>query len=133
LISAKSEKFNTGRMELGNGVYASCQEERTTSADKKQYEAHKKFIDIHYILGGDEIILTRPKSILSNESLYDSDTDIVFFNDNTSGLPLLMTADYFAILFPHEAHKPLIKYRQSFVKKIVVKVPYGENFLSLRC
>jgi YhcH/YjgK/YiaL family protein len=125
LCAFDKNKFKLGSKEdLGDGIFVLFQERETYPEKERKYEAHKKYIDIQYVLEGDEIITYRDIKGMPVKIPYDSDKDIMFFDGSAPGSPLLMTPGYFAIFFPHDAHKPLVTYQSNSVRKIVLKIPY---------
>ena len=76
------------------------------SKDEKEcmYEAHQQFIDLHYIIEGEEKIATADVKNLNNLVPYDKDKDIGFYDGVESGRYLLKAGD-FMVCFPSDAHK----------------------------
>jgi YhcH/YjgK/YiaL family protein len=124
ILNFNKNQFSIGQINLGDGISVSIQEEKTFFEHERKYEAHRKYIDIQYLIDGDEIIMTQFIENLSVESPYNSTKDIIFFNDAADHCPLIMKPGCFAILFPHDAHKPLVRYEQTLVRKMVIKIPY---------
>lgn len=107
----------------GDNLYATPSEYITKNAEDASFEAHKKYIDIQYVITGKELIGVAPLS-LRDETLeeYDATRDIEFMTVSSS-TDLLATPDRFFIFFPGDAHRPGIKDGDnSVVRKIVVKV-----------
>ena len=113
-----------GRYDLENGVFAIVQEYFTK--EESVYEAHKKYIDLQYIVSGEEIIYVSDISEVQEcvES-YDETKDIAFYQTEQSCRKLKLEKDTFVILFPNDAHKPCISVcgNPSEVRKVVVKIP----------
>jgi YhcH/YjgK/YiaL family protein len=90
------------------------------SRSEAKLEAHRKYIDIQYVIAGTDEMGFRPtadcKLIDTN---YDADKDIGFFNDRPhSWTPV--TAGSFVIFFPQDAHAPLISSGE--IHKVVLKI-----------
>lgn len=110
----------------GERLYANVQEYETKTDAK--YEAHKKYIDIQYLIKGRERIgicdLKNCKTCIN----YDPDADIEFFECMKNEDWINLNQGEFAVLFPSDAHKPSIKPCEingsikNLVKKVVVKV-----------
>lgn len=117
------EGIEPGKYELdGKNVYASVQE-YTTKDDTEKFEGHKNYIDIQYIISGQETM--EYSNIAECEAItsYNSEKDVEFFVSNGFKTRMECTADSFAIFFPNDIHKPGIKLdANSPVKKVVVKV-----------
>ncbi len=104
-------------------VYAPVSEYLTKNEPDARFEAHRKYIDIQYVVSGTEIIGFAPVS-QKTEVLepYDSTKDIEFLVVG-NGENLIATPDRFFIFFPEDAHRPGVKYQEnSPVRKVVVKV-----------
>jgi len=107
----------------GNNLYAPVSEYMTKNEEDARYEAHRKYIDIQYIISGKELMGVAPIS-KKKETLepYDSEKDIEFLTV-TGGENHLALPGRFFIFFPEDAHRPGLKDGEnSPVRKIVVKV-----------
>jgi biofilm protein TabA len=106
----------------GRDLYAMFQAYTTEPADGRHYEAHRDYIDIQYILSGEEIIKVANVGTLETETLHDADRDVAFYRQGP-GTDVRLTSGDFALLFPHDAHLPKTGLSQpSPVQKVVVKV-----------
>jgi hypothetical protein len=86
-----------------------------------KWEAHKKYIDIQFIVNGKEKMgySHKNKMIVTHE--YNSDKDALYLKGE--GNYLVAEAGYFAIFFPTDVHMPCIALNLSTpVKKVVIKV-----------
>lgn len=89
------------------------------------YEAHEKFIDLHYIVNGSEKIATADTMSLTIHTPYDDNKDIGFYTGQQYGSYILNKGD-FMICFPSDAHKVAIAPKTpDAVEKIVVKIKVG--------
>lgn len=68
------------------------------------YENHKKNIDIHFILAGEERISLADATTLSELRPYDENKDIMFLEGEAQVTLVLRPGD-FLICYPQEAHK----------------------------
>jgi biofilm protein TabA len=83
-------------------------------------EAHRRFIDIQYVIGGNEEMGWSPLSECSEVSApYDDPNDIIFFSDRPRSW-FQVPPGTFAIFFPTDAHAPLVSDGQ--VHKVIMKV-----------
>ncbi|NLO71286.1 MAG: DUF386 domain-containing protein [Porphyromonadaceae bacterium] len=119
-----SLELEQGRMDLSEDVFYTYSEYVTKNEEDAYYESHEQYIDIQYLIEGEEYIqLTRDTSIPIKTS-YDKSKDIVFY-ESEMGQLLLATPEQYFIFFPQDIHKPCIKKNErGLVKKIVVKVKY---------
>lgn len=107
----------------GDNLYVSVSEYLTKNEEDALYEAHRKYIDIQYVVSGREVIGIAPLAEKGAvEESYDPVRDIEFF---TIDKVVNYEADpeKFFIFFPEDAHRPGLKYNDnSLVRKIVVKL-----------
>lgn len=68
------------------------------------YEAHEKYIDVHYIMEGVERIATADVSSLQIKTPFSEQRDIGFYQGDESGRYLLKPGE-FMVCFPSDAHK----------------------------
>ena len=122
LQNSDLEKLPDGKYEIdGDKVYASIQTYETK--DDAKYESHRKYIDIQYVISGQEKIGVVNVANCTTCVEYDSQKDLEFYDINQDDEYLLLNEGQFIILYPHDAHKPSIKVNTtSIVKKVVVKV-----------
>jgi len=92
-------------------------------ADAK-LEAHRKYIDIQYVITGVDTMGWKPLADCSLiDTPYDSAKDIEFFADEpASWTPV--PAGSFAIFFPADAHAPMVS--DSSIHKVVLKIAVEE-------
>ncbi len=83
-------------------------------------EAHRKYIDIHFCIEGEEAIGWRPvQRCVFPDHAYDEEKDFMTFADKPDSW-LLLSPGSFAIFFPEDAHAPMAS--DGLVKKAVAKV-----------
>ncbi len=83
-------------------------------------EAHRRFVDVQYTLGGLEIMGWRGLAeCRCPRAGYDEERDIVFFDDAPESW-FAVPPGSFAIFYPEDAHAPLAG--QGGLDKIIVKV-----------
>jgi YhcH/YjgK/YiaL family protein len=113
-----------GRHEIdGDNVYAMVNEYITKDPENAQFEAHRKYIDIQYMLAGRELIGLAPlnaKSVVTSQ--FDAANDYELFSVRES-VTLKASPGKFFVFFPEDAHCPGLKDGvNSPVRKIVLKV-----------
>ncbi len=91
------------------------------SGNKKIFEAHRRYIDIHYIFEGTEQFGYANINTLDPVTEYDEADDYILLDGEASRITL--NRGDFVIVFPEDAHIPALKYKKSnSVKRAVVKV-----------
>ena len=117
--------------DIANGVYeinprvkAIVSEYTTKEINGNGYEAHREYIDIQYLISGEEKICCLPLEYLKKTKSYNKDQDAAFYEEATiKPQEFLLGNGYFAILFPQDGHMPqLCVNTPRIVKKVVVKV-----------
>ncbi len=112
-------KLTDGRHVISDYMYVNVETYQTKS--DALYEAHRDYIDIQYIISGEEKIGVTKYSDCTENTPYDKERDIEFLNGEGEFYPM-RTGDYM-ILYPTDAHKPSISLNeQTTVRKAVVKV-----------
>ena len=125
LVKNDLKSLPTGRTDLNGDVYVTVSEYTTKNIEDADYESHKKYIDLQYIVSGEELIgLTQNQEGLKVISPYVEEKDIEFYEYNGGDL-LSATPDRYFIFFPKDVHRPCIKTKENCkVKKVVVKIRY---------
>jgi biofilm protein TabA len=113
----------TGRYTVaGDSVFAIISDYQTSPSDQAKWEAHRRFIDIHYLISGNERVGYSPAQRLSIAVPYQPEHDCLFLSGHGDWLTL--SKGKFAIFYPQDAHCPGITLGQvaETVRKVVVKV-----------
>lgn len=93
------------------------------------YEAHRRYIDLHYIVSGAERIATSDVDALTSRVPYSAEKDIEFLEGKADGVYTLKPGQ-FMVCFPHDAHKVAIMEEQpSEIRKVVFKMKVQEQDL----
>ena len=114
-------KMPLGRYELdGDNIYYMVQN-YDTNPDKTVAEAHKKYIDIQYIVRGREVIAVAPIQSEKTEVEAKEEKDVWFYECETQ--PLILKDGEFMVLYPSDLHLPGKAVNEpKEVLKVVVKV-----------
>jgi len=114
-----------GRVEIdGDRVFALVQRYETMITDAPKLECHRKYIDVQFIVFGEEVIGWAPVARMTVTEAYDAEKDICFGTvAKGTWTPLYLRAGQLAVLWPEDGHAPKLSGRASAsVMKIVVKV-----------
>ena len=105
-------------------VRAIVSEYETKEQNELGFEAHREFIDIQYLISGEEMICCVPLEYLKEKEAYNEEKDAAFYEEaDVKPQELLLGNGYFAILFPQDGHMPQLCVEEPrAVKKVVVKV-----------
>ena len=107
----------------GNNLYALVSEYLSKNEDSARFEAHKKYIDIQYVISGIEQMAVAPLSMKKEViTPYDETKDIEFMTVSES-TSYKATPDRFFLFFPSDIHRPGVRVNEnSQIKKLVLKV-----------
>ncbi len=129
LVYLKTQDFSKmadGKYPVGDkGITAIVQHYKTRPVEKCLPEAHEKFIDIQFLVDGEEALGWCPLSpdLVVAEN-YDKDKDIVFYKSLVPDSSVILVPGSFAVLYPLDVHRPGCALDEPEpVSKVVVKVP----------
>jgi YhcH/YjgK/YiaL family protein len=113
--------LESGRHEIdGDRVFALINRDPGRGRAGARLEAHRKYIDIQFLVSGQEEIGWRPVAECSRPfEPYSVERDIVFFEDESSAW-IVLPVGKFMIFYPQDAHAPLAASGDNL--KAVIKV-----------
>ena len=114
--------YEPGRYQIdGEDIYVLVQSYTTKPEIEGRWEAHKRHIDIQYVISGTESMGYADLSKMKIVQEYDTQKYILFLKG--SGYFITVNSGDFAIFSPTEVHMPCIAAEKpELVKKAVVKV-----------
>ncbi|MBR5153148.1 MAG: YhcH/YjgK/YiaL family protein [Clostridia bacterium] len=127
---AVKEELPVGRYDIdGTDAFAIVQEYMAKPEEEGRWEAHRKYIDLQYIVSGKErmdVTAGEPGAVTED---YDQEKDVIFYEDCADVVSAIVAEEGFGIFFPHDIHKPSLAIDgiPVPVKKIVVKLPYEDK------
>lgn len=105
----------------GENVFASVTENPSKDLDSTSWESHKKYIDLQYVIDGEELIGVYPAANATVTRAYDEKKDVM--NYAADAKPYRADPSVFFLFFPSDAHRPNITPGGNrVVKKIVIKI-----------
>ena len=123
------EKLNLhtpdGKYQITDKIYANVETYLRKNEFDAILEAHKKYIDIQFLISGIERIDFTNINGLKVLEEYDHIKDIMFFKRPKTEIgSLYLNGRNFAVFFPQDAHAPQIDTLalQNNVKKVVIKI-----------
>jgi len=118
--------FPDGRLDIiGDEIFAVFQSYRTSPAKELSFEAHRKYIDLQYILSGTEKMLVADLAALTHEIVpYGEEDDIVFYEDPPSFSEIILTDGDYTFFATKDGHKTRCSAGQPGreIKKVIVKI-----------
>lgn len=118
-------KLPTGRQEIdGDKLYAMVNEYTSEPKEKRRAEAHKKYVDVQYIVKGAEIIgyarLQDGYEVLEDKL---AEKDVIFYKKLADESDIILSAGMFGIFFPWDVHRPNCALGEPGpVRKVILKV-----------
>lgn len=122
------DELENGRYDIKEGkIYAIIQEYETKPESEGKYEAHKKCVDIQFMIKGEEKMGAGNIEGFEEAIPYDEEKDIIFLDPKAekkdNNRILHVREKEFAIFYPQDAHMPSLAVDSpSPVRKVVVKV-----------
>lgn len=90
------------------------------SPSEKYLEAHRDFLDLHFIIEGEERFGYADAERLSEVKAYDKEKDYLLLSGEADVLTL--KKGDFCIAFPEDAHIPVMGKGDGMLKKAIVKI-----------
>lgn len=90
--------------------------------DNSVFEIHRHYVDLQYIVSGDEDIKWADVTKLHARGDYDELNDCLLLEGEAQNVLHLQQGDW-AVFFPGDAHAPCIMQTTSFCLKLVAKIP----------
>lgn len=97
-----------GMHEINPRVKAIVSEYDTKPVNENGYEAHRKFIDIQYLLKGSEKNCFFPIEKLKETKPYKEEIDASFYEADVPVQELMLGEGYFAVYWPQDGHMPCL-------------------------
>ncbi|MBF9014502.1 MULTISPECIES: YhcH/YjgK/YiaL family protein [unclassified Oceanispirochaeta] len=119
------KSMELGRYEIdGDNIFALVQGYTTKAVNEKQFEAHRNYIDIQYMISGSEMMGYTTPDYLTVTTEYNPDTDVELYS-HTSFTECELDVKDFAVFYPEDSHMPGCSIRgrtAGEVKKLVLKI-----------
>ncbi len=107
----------------GDQVYAVAMRSLSRAPESGKFESHQEYIDIQYLISGEETIGVAPVEELLVVTPYDPAKDIIFYAVPERYRRLEIRPGHFAVFLPGEGHIPLCHAgAPRELHKVVVKV-----------
>lgn len=104
-------------------LYYIVQRYTTKPLKNGRLEAHRKYIDIQFLLAGVELLGYAPATGLTVAEKYNPENDVVFYRLPDKISTVTLETGMFCVLFPQDAHIPGCQIDEpAQVHKVVIKV-----------
>ncbi|WP_314315516.1 YhcH/YjgK/YiaL family protein [Negativicoccus succinicivorans] len=124
LRNANWAEMTDGRMELYDGDYMNIETGMTKAVEECRWEAHRRHLDIQYVVTGAESVEWAPL-LLGKVEEDRPDDDVYFYTAESiaAGATIHHQAGRFSIFIPEDLHRPLLAPQEpASIRKAVVKV-----------
>lgn len=125
------KKLSPGKYKItGDEIFSIIHNYNTKDLEDCRLEAHRKYIDIHFMAEGSELIGYSLFSDQEPATEYDAENDFILYCGEKNYLTL--EEGMFAIFYPSDLHMPGIMINKpEEVKKVVLKVKIPDIIYSL--
>jgi YhcH/YjgK/YiaL family protein len=107
---------------VGDEIYVNRMTYHTDDAQARIWEAHRRYIDIHVVLAGEENVQVSSLARMTCETAYNPETDAALFQGEADATIRLRPGD-FLLCYPEDVHKTGVRLKEEGeVQKLVCKV-----------
>lgn len=120
-----AEGYAPGKVVLdGDALFMNVCAYDTHAAEGALMEAHQQYLDVMYMIEGEETIYVKTTAELTNVTKeYDPSIEALLATLDADATPVRLTKGHFIVLFPQDAHAPACDTEEKHaVKKIIGKV-----------
>ncbi len=105
----------------GDRLFINVADVTLKSPEEQVLEVHRRYIDVHFPLSREEIMGWSSLSVLATESMqpFNEEDDFAVYAERAQSY-LTIHPDEFAIVWPEDAHAPIIG--QGALRKLIAKV-----------
>ena len=109
---------------LDDNIFVLKQAYKTKNREDCFFESHKKYIDIQYMVKGEEIMDVSSLDELTILNPYDQEKDVIKYSSKNNFSSLCIKEKELAIFYPNDAHQPCVKVDENkLIYKAVIKIP----------
>jgi len=122
------DSFQKGKFKIDtDSLFGIGLQYATKSADECLWEAHRKYIDVHIILEGEELVFINDIANMTISTSYNETEDVELFEGYEKHQVVLKKGN-FLILYPNEVHKTSMQLvgKSSYVTKNVYKLKFNK-------
>lgn len=124
--STDMNQLQEGRYEIdGENMFAVVQEIETVKKSERKAESHSKYIDVQYLISGDEEVIGVGRASEYNAIVEDQleASDYVLYQEVRGVFDVVLKPGMFAVFFPSDLHRPgCSRMGDTKIKKAVIKV-----------
>lgn len=107
----------------GKKMYAQVFDADTEEAQCKKPEVHEKFLDVQFLVSGEEKLGFTPDTGKYEIDEKFDERDLIFYKKVENEGFITATPGCFCVFFPHDVHRPAVALNEPMkIRKVVVKV-----------
>lgn len=91
------------------------------------WESHKKHIDLHWLISGEEDMIVSPVENMKVTREYDDENDYMLLEGE--GKRIHVNSGEFAMFFPDKAHQTGVSTVKNMVRKLILKIRMNEALI----
>lgn len=118
------DKTSMGRVDLADNVWVTTSAAPEADGSVRYFEAHRKYLDIHYIVSGKETFGYSNVDCLTTTTEYSESGDCEMLDGEIS--TIVLNEGDFCIVFPEDAHIPFMQKMSDNLVRAVAKVKCAE-------
>lgn len=127
LVKGANAKTECKRYEFGEKCFVNVQDTATV-CETPLMEAHEVFVDVQYLISGEERIFYTSKEGLKIQREYTEKGDMAFYDFDENSECVCYKSGEAVILYPEEAHLPNRAVGEPMpIKKAVIKIAVSES------
>lgn len=121
--SLDMSSLRVGTYPVNDFFYYSVQEYYTKDKQNCIAESHRKYVDVQWMVEGEEKILVSDISRLAQQEEYNEETDISLWRSVENMMQIVLQSGTYTVLYPENVHMGCVAlYKSTRVKKIVGKI-----------
>jgi len=115
--------LDIGKYKIDDYSYYMVQEYSTRDREYCKLESHKEYVDVQWIVSGQEEIDVVSLYGLNKSEDYDSERDVIFWEKPSRMQRVVLGKNSYVVLYPEDAHMPCISVNGcKLIKKVVIKI-----------
>jgi YhcH/YjgK/YiaL family protein len=113
------------KIEITSDIFAIEQSYDTQKSEELLFESHIKYVDVQFLISGEEVIEVIHTDLLEVDSEYNEDGDYSLYKTTSNSSKIIMQRGDLSVFFPKDGHMPGVQYgiESNVVHKTVVKIP----------
>ncbi|MEK6900556.1 MAG: YhcH/YjgK/YiaL family protein [Nanoarchaeota archaeon] len=118
------DPLQTEKYTLPQGIFAIAIKTNSRSLKGQQFEAHRKHLDLHYLVSGKEVLGFTSDFGLEISKPYASEEDCLLYHHPPHYSKIILSERQFVLFYPEDVHCAKGNlHDETIITKIVFKIP----------